>query len=284
MKAQVLPITGDDVSRVAEFLRANMPSQLSAESWRNSFTAHWNVGNPNHGFMLVADETIVGVYAAHYATREINGHIEHFCNLGAWYVLPTYRFHSVRLLKALIAQEGYHFLDLSPSGNVIPLNQRLGFQFLDTTTALVPIIPWAWQTGTISADPATIEQTLTGRDLELYHDHSEAQAARHIVLKAADEWCYLVFRMDRRKSLPRIFASILYVSNPGLFHKMLRPLSGYLLFHYQALAILAELRVVNSRPARSFMLASQRRKMYLSPSLAPRDIDYFYSELVSLAW
>ena len=29
-----------------------------------------------------------------------------------------HRFHSLRLLKALLAQDGYHFTDLSPSGNV----------------------------------------------------------------------------------------------------------------------------------------------------------------------
>ncbi|MGQ0779030.1 MAG: hypothetical protein ACT4NY_32225 [Pseudonocardiales bacterium] len=284
MTVQVRPITDDDVSRVAEFLQAHLPVQVSAESWRRSFGADWNVDSPNHGFMLVDDEALAGAYLAYYANRTINGRIERFCNLGAWCVLPGYRFHSIRLLKALLAQPDYHFLDLSPSGNVIPLNQRLGFQFLDTTTALVPAIPWVWRSGTISADPATIERTLAGRELTLYRDHAKAAAARHVVLRAGDEWCYVVFRMDRRKRFPRVFASLLHVSNPELFHTMLRPLSGYLLLRHRALAMLAELRVVQSQPARSLILTSQRRKMYLSPTLASGDIDYFYSELVSVAW
>ena len=39
-------------------------------------------------------------------------------------------------------QDGYHFTDLSPSGNVVALNRRLGFTQLDTATALVPNLPW----------------------------------------------------------------------------------------------------------------------------------------------
>ena len=37
-------------------------------------------------------------------------------------------------------QPGYHFTDLSPSGNVVELNRRLGFHSLDTSTA--PQINW----------------------------------------------------------------------------------------------------------------------------------------------
>ena len=57
-------------------------------------------------------------------------------------MLEQYRLHGLKLLTSLLAQEGYHFTDLSPSGNVIALNERLGFEFLDTTTALVPNLPW----------------------------------------------------------------------------------------------------------------------------------------------
>jgi hypothetical protein len=90
--------------------------------------------------------------------------------------------------------------------------------------------------------------------------------------------------MDRRKRLPRVFASVLHVSDPELFHAMLRPLAGYLLLRHGALAMLAELRVVGRRPAASVDLATPRPKMYRSSTLRPTDVDYFYSELVSLRW
>ena len=98
--------------------------------------------------------TIVGAHLAFYSERVIDGRLERFCNLGAWCVLPEHRFHALRLLKALLAQDGYHFTDLSPSGNVIGLNTRLGFRFLDTTATAIPNLPWPSRPGrdTISSD------------------------------------------------------------------------------------------------------------------------------------
>ena len=146
----------------------------------------------------------------------VAGRAEQFCNLGAWCVLPDFRFHSVRLLKALLAQDGYHFTDLSPSGSVVPLNIRLKFRSLDTSTALVPNLPWPIlpHRTRISADPEVIESTLSGAELDLYRDHAQAAAASHLVLTRGHESCYVMFRRVRRKNLP-MFAAILYVSNPG---------------------------------------------------------------------
>ena len=78
--------------------------------------------------LLDADGAIVGAHLAFYSEREIDGRAERFCNLGAFCVREEHRFHSLRLLKALLAQDGYHFTDLSPSGNVVELNRRLKFE------------------------------------------------------------------------------------------------------------------------------------------------------------
>ena len=170
--------------------------------------------------MLVDGETVVGVQLAFYAERLIDGRPERFCNLGAWCVLPDYRFHSIRLLRAVLSQEGYHFTDLSPSGNVPAINSRLNFRSLDTTTALVPNLPWPTVPGRarISSDPEVIERTLTGRELEIYRDHRSAGAALHAVVIDGDDWCYVIYRKDRRKKLP-LFVSVLHVSNPELFRR-----------------------------------------------------------------
>jgi hypothetical protein len=281
----VVPITADDLERAAAFLHANLNSRVPVERWARAIDVPWSVERPNAGFMLVDGDEVVGVHLAFYADRIIDGRLERFCNLGAWCVLPEHRFHGLRLLKALLAQEGYHFTDLSPSGNVVGINERLGFRFLDTTTALVPNLPWPSLPGrdVISSDPDVIERTLTGRELELYRDHALAAGARHLVLRRGDEWCYVVVRKERRKNLP-VFASILHVSNPHLFRRMARSFARHLLVRHGAVATLAERRVVGHRPKLSIALRSPRRKMLLSPSLGPQQIDYFYSELVCLSW
>jgi hypothetical protein len=282
---RVAPITDGDVRQVAEFLHAHLNARVSADHWADALYVPWDVDSPNAGYMLLDDDEIVGVQLAFYSDRVVGGRRERFCNLGAWCVLPAYRLHALRLLKAVLGQDGYHFTDLSPSGNVVGINERLRFRFLDTTTALVPNLPWPTWPGRnlISSDPELLERTLTGPDLELYRDHAAAGAARHLVLIRGDEWCYVMVRKDRRKGLP-LFASVLHVSNPALFRKMARPFARRLLIRHGALATLAEERVVGYRPRLSHVLRSPRRKMFRSPSLAPDQIDYLYSELVCVSW
>jgi hypothetical protein len=282
---RVVPIADGDVQRVGEFLYANLNAGVPADVWARALLVPWAVERPNAGFMLLADEDVVGVHLAFYSERTIDGRPERFCNLAAWCVLPEYRFYSVRLLKALLAQEGYHFTDLSPSGNVVALNERLKFRTLDTTSALIPNLPWpSWPGRTvIGSDPALIERSLAGRELEIYRDHAATGAARHVVLVRGGECCYVIFRKDRRKGLP-LFASVLHVSNPELLRRLQRPFARHLLLRHGVAATLAEERIVGHRPRVSFRLRSSRPKMFKSAQLEPAQIDYLYSELVCVPW
>jgi hypothetical protein len=285
MAVSVAPITAADTLRVGDFLHEHLNTRVTADVWAGALDVPWTVDRPNAGFMLLDEDRVVGVHLAFYSERLIADRAERFCNLGAWCVHPDYRFHGLRLLKALLAQDGYHFTDLSPSGNVVALNERLGFTDLDTATALVPNLPWPSVPGRIKivTDPAAIEAALTGAERQLYRDHAAAGAARHLVLRRGPRACYVVFRKDRRKDLP-LFASILHVSDPELFRQAARPLARHLLLRHGTVAMLAEERVVGRRPRRSFALKTPRRKMFRSPHLDAAQIDYFYSELVCLPW
>jgi hypothetical protein len=285
MTVELGPIESADVAAVAEFLHAHLNSGVPQAAWRAALSVPWKVEAPNHGFMLTQDGAVVGAYLAFYSDRRVAGRSERFCNLGAWCVLPEYRFHSIRLLKALLAQEGYHFTDLSPSGSVIQLNTRLKFRALDTATALMPNIPLPTLAGRakISARPAVIADRLTGSDLELYLDHQQAGAARHVLISRGDEDCYLIFRKARRKNLP-LFAVILHASNPELLRTSFGQLRTWLLLRHGALATLAELRTIGHRPRLSVMLSAPRPKMFRSASLEPDQIDDLYSELVCVPW
>jgi hypothetical protein len=283
--AEVRPITPADVPPVAEFLHTQLNPRVTAGEWAAAMVPAWTVDQPNHGFLLRVGEHVVGVYLAFYSQRTINGRPEQFCNLAAWCVLEEYRSHGLRLTRALLAQKGYHFTDLSPSGSVVQLNTRLGFSHLDVATALVPNLPWPlWsQQVRVICEPGEIERTLRGRDLEIYRDHARAIAALHVVVVKRGEVCYVMFRRDRRKRL-RLFASILHIGNPELFRTTAKFVFRHLLFRYGIPLTMAELRVVGDRPKPSIMLKSSRPKMYRSAYLCPGQIDYLYSELTCVAW
>ena len=233
--------------------------------------------------MLLADDEVVGANLAFYSERTLGGRTEPFCNLGALCVREDLRSHAFRLVRAVLKQRGYHFTDLSPSGNVVEVNLRLGFVSLDTTTVLTPNLPWPAGRVHIVRDLDRIAARLEGRDRQILADHREAPAARHLLLVRDAEQCYVVFRRDRRKQLP-LFASILHVGNPGLYRSAARAVGSELLLRHGVLARLAEVRVVGGEPGPGRRLRLSRPKMFKSATLTEADIDYLYSELTCVPW
>jgi hypothetical protein len=276
------PIGATDVMRAAEFLHATLNARVPAADWAASLDVPWGTEQPNHGFMLLDGERVVGVHLAFYAEREVDGAPERFCCLGAWSVLPEYRVQGVRLLRALLAQRGHHFTDLSPSPRVVEINERLGFQHVDSSTRLVPNLPWPSRARVI-ADPEGIEGALSGRDLQIYRDHSRGGVARHVVLTSGDRSCYVVFRKDRRKRMS-LFATLLYVSDPDAFRALASPLARHLLLDHGAVATLAERHVVDHSPRLSLRVRRPRARMFRSATLQPSQVDYLYSELTCMPW
>lgn len=284
-RSAVSPITTADLDRVGAFLHQNLNTRISSQEWASTARVPWLVDAPNHGFMLLDGNDVVGVYLAFYSDRTVNARTERFCNLGAWCVLPAHRLHSITLLRSLLRQPGYHFTDLSPSGNTVPVNERLKFNRLDTATALLPNLPWPSWPGRIriTSDHSAIERALTGSQLQIYRDHRNAKAAHHVLMEQDGDPCYVIFRRDRRKNLP-LFASVLYVSNPFLFRSVAKVFGRHLLLRYGVVMTLVELRVSGGPPAGSFVVRSSRPKMFKSDSLSPDQIDNLYSELVCVAW
>jgi hypothetical protein len=283
---QIEPITTADLPRAAQFLlhQPGIADEVSADDWVASVTPTWEIDAPNHGFQLVEDGQVVGVYLALYSSRLIRGKEERFCNLCAWVVLPDHRSHSLKLLSAILEQPGYTFTDFSPVPSVQRIEKRLGFELLDTTTSAALNLPWLSRRGRVRviSDPAEIGETLRGDALEIFEDHRGAKAARHLVLVSDDGWCHVVYRDQRHKRIP--CATILHVSHPELFREMVRPLASYLLVHRRRMAMLAELRVVGQRLPLSILIAGHPQKMFRSSHLESNQIDYLYSELTCLQW
>ncbi|TFD79474.1 hypothetical protein E3T48_05730 [Cryobacterium fucosi] len=228
---------------------------------------------------------MVGAYVAVYSERDVDGERRRFCNLAAFCVLEDYRAHSLRLMRAILAQRGFEFTDFSPSGNVVALNERLGFAVLDTATRLAPNLPRFPRRGlTVTDDPIIVAGALTGQDARVYRDHRDAPAARHIVAIAQEEYAYLIVRKDRRKRLP-FFSTPLYVGGSRELLRSAWPQVGsHLLFRHAALATLAERRVLGFVPTLGFDLTAPRAKMLRSRNVRAEAVDYLYSELTLLEW
>lgn len=283
---KVEPITDVDVQPVAEFLRREflnlgVSSTRPVTDWLRAMTPPWAVEQPNHGFLLRLDGQVVGAYLALYSERAIDGEAQRICNLGVWCVSEPYRASGLRLLRALLRQKGYTFTDLTPNPQVANLNCRLGFAPLDTTTVLVPNLPWPLLSRGVEVVDATddIDCLLSGEQQQIYRDH-RATAARHVVLTDGSQCCYVMYRRDQYRHRS-VLATVLHVSNTELFLRWGSHFYRYLLLKRQILATLVEVRVVGQRPLRAIQVLS-RTKMYRGDALKPAHIDYLYSELTCL--
>lgn len=286
MPLEVRQIGAADVPAVAAFLNAHLNSAIDAATWARSMAMPWMADPPNHGFLLAdADGAVVGAYLAVHSERTIGGRVERFCNMAGWCVHPDHRFHALKLLKAMLAQDDCTFTDLSPSGSVPAMNKRLGFEVLDTTSWLVPSVPLPTLPGRgrVISRPDAIERALSGRQLEVFRDHRDLQAARHVVLRHGDDTCYVIFRKERLRGRA-VFASLLHVSDPVLLRRLAGPLARHMLLRHGVIVTIAERRIVRTRPRRSLVLRKPRTKMFRSPRLDAAGVDYLYSELVCLEW
>lgn len=277
----VAQITPADTAKICQFLHTNLNPGVPVDAWKFLLRPPWGELGPNHGFQLVHGEVTVGAYLAIYSTRD-HGQSP-ICNLAAFCVQKEYRAHAFRLVRALLRQKGYVFTDLSPSGSVPSMNERLGFQHLDTSTRLVLNAPRRSRGITVTDSPAGFEEVLAGRDAAVYRDHRLAPAARHVLVLNEDGYGYLMYRRDRRKGLP-VFASPLYAGgDPRVLAACWPALSTHLASRGH-LMTLAERRVLGftpSGPGRN--LAAPRAKMFRG-AVDCESIDYLYSELTLLEW
>ena len=278
---RLAPVDDDNLPEIARFLHENLNDGLSADGWARALAPTWRTAEPTHGFCLRADGDLVGVYAAFFSERVIAGRERRVCNLAAWCVLDGYGAHGLKLLRALLSCGADVFTDLSPSGSVVPIDLRLGFQRLDTTTDVRPGYP-AWQRPvTVVTDQGRIADLLTGRDAQLFRDHVGAAAVRHVVLLVDGRPCYVMYRRVRRKHLP-LFGALVHVGDAALFARGARSLGAHLFVRGMPV-LLAERRIVGGPVAWSRTVQG-RPKLFKAADVEAGDIDDLYSEITSVPW
>lgn len=281
----LLPITDADAPAAARFLHDELNSAVTVEAWTGLLRPPWSDSGPHRGYMLRHGERIVGVYAAVHSVRQSAGQSVPVCNLAAFCVLEEHRMHSVRLMRALIRSRDCVFTDFSPSGNVVAMNERLGFTRIDTETRLVINPPWPHGGGVrVSSDPEAIARVLQGQDAQVHRDHRDAAATRHVLVQRGDEYAYLVFRAHTLKRL-RLFALPLYRGGSlELLQREWRAVRSHLLTRHGLPFTLAERRILGFTAGVGRRLAAPRARMVRGDGIDPAEIDYLYSELALVSW
>lgn len=278
-KPVIEPITEQALPEFAVFLEANMPLSRPARDWISGLQANWCTSRPNYGFLMRDEGKVVGGIGAFYADRIIRGQKERFCNITSWCVLDSYRKYSMQLAMNIVAQQGYHFTDFSPTKVVAATLQFFKFKPMDETVVVIPNLPLPSLSGQLLTAPRDIECSLGGQMRTIWKDHAKFPWLQHLIVGQADDWCHIIYKRGEFKRLP--CANVIYISDGAVFNRYLARLSGYF-FWKGMMSTHIERRFLAEVPWLAVIRTGFNAKQFLSSSLAPSDIDYLYSEMVAL--
>lgn len=287
-KITLTPITTEDAVDVGRFLHQHLNGQVQPRDWLPLLIPPWRDGSePNHGFKLKSGDRLVGVYAAVYSTRNGHEHPVTFCNLAAFCVLEEFRSHSLRLARALLKQKGLVFTDLSPSGNVVALNEKMGFVHLTSRTRLVANhLPRPGRRLSATSDPARLASRLVGDDALVFRDHRHTPATGHLLVETPETYGYLMYRRHRFKRLPLVALPLHVGGDPETTQRAWPAISAHLWLRGLP-ATLVEPRLMGFSPTGPGVeIGRPRARMVRDPEglLGDLTVDYAYSEFALVRW
>lgn len=297
--AIVRPVAGDEIARVIDFLRKGFVPHLTPDALRLLFEYRWSgmSEKPSLGFALWSGNEIVGFLGAIYAERPLAGGIIKTCNLSTWYVQPEFRWASMKLLYAVLAQKAYTIINLTPSPGVRRIMELLGFEAIDRRKFVY--LPWHFRRELFRSGPdvvtdaEAVAHVVEDDERCLLRDHLP-YGLRHYVLRKGADYSYLVLK---RRSFPGEAAfgripiqkvrlkwypcmEVLYLGNPRLARDQWGSLVATILRRERVLGVVVAERFLGANaPAGACF---DHRNYLLARSPLKGTIDSLYSELAVL--
>jgi hypothetical protein len=280
---------GDDFERVYPLLLEFKNPHLNMENWRQLFIDHTGLQNDHFGWVLVDGDDVVGFVGTILSERTIRGETVRLCNMSSWIVKPEYRAHSLALHAKVIANKSIAVTNLSPTPQVLKLQDKLGFTLMDKSERIIlPVVTARTFTDDcrVLIEPRAINGALTGENLRFFQDH-QLPFNRHVLLRTSAGDCYLMMNRTLKTiggnfRLP--FARVHHIGAPGIFVRHLEKLVVRVATSIKVVAIIVDDRMLHGTvPWHSFMRpGGERKATFRSDWLMADDIDGLYTEATIL--
>ena len=259
----VKEICDEDLEDVYHFLSENFDPGLEFDVWCLAFNRSWMPEKPNNGFMLIADNVIVGVHCALYSQRQTEEGIRNICNTTTWFVLDAYRSHSLQLTIAILGQKDFFFTSLSASPTVYEFHNFLKFRSSITSIIAIPNLPKInlfSKKLEVLANPEAINQSLDPYIKKISDDHMNLPTVQQVVFSNSNESLLVIF--DIRKVRGVSSSNILYLSDPNMFYKNLNEICNYFLLNKHTLFTRIHRFSMSKVPKFSFEIKRDIRLFY----------------------
>ena len=225
-------IFDEDLEDIYCFLSENFNPGVTLDVWRLAFNRSWMPEKPNNGFMLLVNNTVVGVLCALYAQRQTQEGIRNVCNTSTWFVMDAYRSHSLKLMIAILGQKGFFFTSLSASPEVYELHRHLKFRSYVTTLVAIPNLPklnYFSKKLEILIDPESTSKCLDAHIKQISIDHMDIPTVKQIVFRTFNETLLVIFDIRTVRGVRA--TNIFYLSNPDMFYENRYEICNYFLLH-----------------------------------------------------
>jgi acetoacetyl-CoA synthetase len=277
----IRPVLLDDFEGIAPLFSNFQGSSLTDKDRYRLFSNRWGSVSPRWdiGYVLAAQDALVGYLGLIHCDRILDGRIKHFCNLTSWVVHEDFRSHSLLLLLQALKLEDTTLTVFSASPTTFPAYRQLGFEILEERIRIIfPLFPTRISSRiTVTQDSSQISKKLSEKSLIIYNDHLGLPCI-HLLLSIDQEECYVCLNMKAHKKIP--YGHILYISNPSWFFENSNEIVSTLCFTLR----MAMLSIDERHCAEVKLKGSIQRKLkvprlFKSYTMPPASIDLMYSEL-----
>jgi hypothetical protein len=233
------------------------------------------------GYVLLANNLVVGFLGTLHSERRIRGGNQLLCNLSSWIVDESHRAAGLGLLRKALQSRHVTITNFTASDQVTVILKHLGFRALDDTGYFVSLghglVPGATPVR-IASRREEIAPLLDDECAPFFRDHGYPHC-QHLHVTTADGPCYVLYTM-RRKRRVWPYAHLHFISNRRAFSLASASIVRHLAKRHGSLGLLLEGRFLDPdlRP-RFFVHPVPLRRLYRSSSLEPGDIDHLYTEL-----
>jgi len=281
MSVIVRPAEEGDVEPVVDLLFDNMSQKVPKQRWRRLLDYPWRPADADLGRVAVDNDRIVGFLGLVYVDRPIDGRVERFCNICAWYLLKSHRGQGIgqEIQFSAVADPRMTYTIMTATaatGRAFGANS--GFKVLDDTRYLLRRRANARRMVELIDDPDRIASLLSSEDRAILEQHRPYNV-RHLVARAGDEACYIVMQV-KRKGEDIDYHEVMYASDGRLLREFAPAIANTILPSDSAVFAIDRRFLPETPDWESEALRLPR--WYRSARVEPARIDHLYGEIALL--
>jgi len=276
----IRPAGNNDVDAICHLLHTKMDKKISPNRWRKLMQYEWMTDKPDFGRVVDYGGEILGYLGMVYADRQINQKIMTSASLSGWYLDKSMRGYGLgkALMVDVITDQSVIYTMITVSSKVVKLVEDLGYKTLDEHR-------YVWRKNsnskqlTLLTCPEEILARVPAKEKKILLDHASLPVMP--VLIEDHQGQSLFYFSIKKKAAGVLYYDVLYTNNRTFLSSHGQQLANVLLTQ-QPSVLAADCRFVDG-PA----IGAQREQLsvpryYKATSIAAKDVDYLYSELLLL--